>query len=267
MPSSIPAAIDELVRFARGDEPAAASSGRACAGPTGVCSARAGAFPTVWRLATEYLFLRKLAPRSRSLNGFYCGGFAHDEARRVDWLTGAALLVRRERFEAAGGFDEAFFMYSEEVDLLRRARRTAAETWFDPAAERRRTCGAARRGREPGATTASSCAATSATSTSTSRCHRKARAQRAAGRLAPAGAARGHLSRGGALARGAAGGGAARRDAGRPRTRARWVDSAIAGVRGTKPHWRNQRHAEPPGSRAHRWIEDLPSLDSARARK
>ena len=37
--------------------------------------------PTPWRLATEYMVLRKLAPRSRSLNGFYWSGFAHDEAK------------------------------------------------------------------------------------------------------------------------------------------------------------------------------------------
>jgi N-acetylglucosaminyl-diphospho-decaprenol L-rhamnosyltransferase len=69
------------------------------------------------------------------VNGFYCGEFAHDEPRRVDWLTGACVLVRRELFERLGGFDEAFFLYSEEVDLLYRAAQVGAETWFDPAAE------------------------------------------------------------------------------------------------------------------------------------
>ena len=92
-------------------------------------------FPTVSRLATEYFYLRKLAPHSQALNGFYCGDFDHASPRRVDWLTGACLLVRRELFEQLGGFDEAFFLYSEEVDLLYRAAQLGAETWFDPAAE------------------------------------------------------------------------------------------------------------------------------------
>ncbi len=41
----------------------------------------------------------------------------------TDWITGAALLCRREMFDDIGLFDEAFFMYSEETDLCLRARR------------------------------------------------------------------------------------------------------------------------------------------------
>jgi N-acetylglucosaminyl-diphospho-decaprenol L-rhamnosyltransferase len=40
----------------------------------------------------------------------------------VDWVVGAALLVRREALEQVGGFDEGYFMYSEELDWCRRAK-------------------------------------------------------------------------------------------------------------------------------------------------
>jgi GT2 family glycosyltransferase len=41
--------------------------------------------------------------------------------RRVGWVTGAALFVRRSLFDGIGGFDERFFMYFEDKDLCSRA--------------------------------------------------------------------------------------------------------------------------------------------------
>ncbi len=122
------------MRFAE-QRPAAGAVGPRLLWPDGRLQRSCRRFPTVFRIATEFLYLRKLAPRSRILNGFYYGEFAHDEAWRVDWVTGACVLVRRDIFEHLDGFDEDFFLYSEEVDLLYRARKLGAETWYDPAAE------------------------------------------------------------------------------------------------------------------------------------
>jgi glycosyltransferase involved in cell wall biosynthesis/GT2 family glycosyltransferase len=49
-----------------------------------------------------------------------------DEPRDVPFIVGACLLVRRDAFEAVGGFDEAFWLYGEEGDL---AQRLAGEGW------------------------------------------------------------------------------------------------------------------------------------------
>src|SRR5579862_738101 len=139
-------AIDRLVAFAD-DHPDAAVVGPRLLNPDGTLQRSARGFPTVWRLATEYLFLRKLAPRSRLLNPLYAGDFRHDEARKVEWLSGAALLVRREAADAVGLFDEAFFMFSEEADWMYRFREAGWSVWFDPGAEVVHVGGASHGGR------------------------------------------------------------------------------------------------------------------------
>ncbi|OQA40651.1 MAG: N-acetylglucosaminyl-diphospho-decaprenol L-rhamnosyltransferase [Chloroflexi bacterium ADurb.Bin325] len=53
----------------------------------------------------------------------------------VDWVVGAALLARREALDQVGGFDEGYFMYSEELDWCRRAALAGWRTVYLPAAE------------------------------------------------------------------------------------------------------------------------------------
>jgi hypothetical protein len=127
-------AIEQLARFAD-QHPEAAVVGPRLLNPDGSPQPSARAFPTLWRLSTEYLFLRKLAPGSRVLNGFYEGGFDHDEVREVDWLFGACLLVRRDAADEVGLFDEDFFMFSEETDWCYRFRQAGWSVYFFPGAE------------------------------------------------------------------------------------------------------------------------------------
>jgi len=69
----------------------------------------------------ESTWLQPLAPR-RLLDRYYARDLPDDAIAEVDWVVGAALLVRREAYEQVGGFDEGFFMYSEEMDWCRRMK-------------------------------------------------------------------------------------------------------------------------------------------------
>jgi GT2 family glycosyltransferase len=104
-------------------------------------------FPTLWRLATEYFFLRKLAPRSPVLNGFYAGGFDHDEVREAEFVMGACMLVRRSAIDQVGLLDEDFFLFSEETDWCYRFRRAGWQVLFFPGAECVHVGGASHGGR------------------------------------------------------------------------------------------------------------------------
>jgi N-acetylglucosaminyl-diphospho-decaprenol L-rhamnosyltransferase len=139
-------ALDRLVAFAD-QHPEAAVVGPKLLNTDGTLQRSARGEPTLWRLATEYLFIRKLAPRSKRLNPLYRGDFGHDRVEEVDWLFGPALLVRKEAADAVGLFDEDFFMFSEEVDWMTRFRRAGWTVVFFPDAEVVHVGGASHGGR------------------------------------------------------------------------------------------------------------------------
>ena len=139
-------ALDALVDAAD-RHPRAAAIGPRLLNTDGTLQRSVRGYPTVWRIATEYLYLRKLAPRSRALNAFYGAGFDHETEREVDWVMGACLLVRRAAYDGVGPFDERYFMFSEEVDWMRRAADRGWSVVFTPEARCVHVGGAAHGGR------------------------------------------------------------------------------------------------------------------------
>jgi N-acetylglucosaminyl-diphospho-decaprenol L-rhamnosyltransferase len=130
----LPHAVERLVEFAE-SEPSAGVVGPRLLDPDRKLQPSVRGFPTLWRLATEYLFLRWLAPRSRALNAFYGSGFDHGSRREADFVVGAVMLVRRQMLDEIGDFDGSFFMFNEEVDLCYRARKAGWSVVFSPGAE------------------------------------------------------------------------------------------------------------------------------------
>jgi N-acetylglucosaminyl-diphospho-decaprenol L-rhamnosyltransferase len=139
-------ALERLVDFADGRSRAAVIGPRLL-NPDRTLQRSVRGFPTVWRLATEYFFLRKLAPRSSALNAFYAGGFDHDEVRVVEVVMGACMLLRREAVEEVGYCDEDYFLFSEETDWCFRFREAGWEVVFFPGAECVHLRGASHSGR------------------------------------------------------------------------------------------------------------------------
>jgi N-acetylglucosaminyl-diphospho-decaprenol L-rhamnosyltransferase len=139
-------ALERLADFAD-TRPRAAVIGPRLLDPDGTLQRSVRGFPTVWRLATEYFFLRKLAPGSSALNAFYAGGFDHDEVRVVEVVVGACMLLRREAIEQVGYCDEDYFLFSEETDWCFRFREARWDVVFFPGAECMHVRGASHSGR------------------------------------------------------------------------------------------------------------------------
>jgi N-acetylglucosaminyl-diphospho-decaprenol L-rhamnosyltransferase len=51
---------------------------------------------------------------------------------QVDWISGAAVMIRPKVIEAIGGLDENYFLCFEETDFCRRARSAGFATWYVP---------------------------------------------------------------------------------------------------------------------------------------
>ena len=59
---------------------------------------------------------------------------AYESPGVADWATGAVMLLSRDCYESLGGWDESFFLYSEETDYCLRARDRGWSTRYEPSA-------------------------------------------------------------------------------------------------------------------------------------
>ena len=131
---ALPGAFAEITDFARLWPHAMIWGGRVV-GADGKTNPRScGRRPTLWSVVAVAAGLGAIWPNSPFFNGEAMPGWARDEMRHVDIVIGCFLLISREGWSQLGGFDPAYFMYGEDIDLCLRAARLGGRPAITPRA-------------------------------------------------------------------------------------------------------------------------------------
>lgn len=85
-------------------------------------------------VAVGHAVFGAVAPRNRFTRSYRELDADSTAAREVDWVSGAALWFRRSALDRAGGWDERFFLFMEDVDVCRVVRATGGVVRFEPSA-------------------------------------------------------------------------------------------------------------------------------------
>jgi N-acetylglucosaminyl-diphospho-decaprenol L-rhamnosyltransferase len=93
----------------------------------------ARSFPTLRSFALTFSGLEYRYPRHRICGHYQLTDWDGESARPVDWICGAALMIRREVLERVGGIDPYYFLTYDEVDWCRRIKDAGYEVWYTPA--------------------------------------------------------------------------------------------------------------------------------------
>ena len=126
-----PRGLEELVAFAD-RHPEAGIVGPQLRYPDGSLQFSARHFPTISAALFRNTWLGRRFPRARALQQYLMTDWDHTEVREVDWVSGAALLIRREAYAQLGPLDERFFWGSEDVDYCWRAHQAGWKVLYTP---------------------------------------------------------------------------------------------------------------------------------------
>jgi GT2 family glycosyltransferase len=127
-----PGALERLVAAGEAD-PGAGIVAPSLVLPSGETQHSAWAFPTVPATVLQNLGTL-IVPRAIAHRLALRGDWGPERARRVPWAVGAFLLIRREAWDATGGFDAAQWMSAEDLELGWRMREAGWATRHEPRA-------------------------------------------------------------------------------------------------------------------------------------
>ncbi|NMW43410.1 glycosyltransferase family 2 protein [Mobiluncus curtisii] len=116
-----PGAVDALIAAAAA-HPEAALIGPALVDETGTRYPTGRSFPYI-SIGIGHALLGRVWPGNPWTRRYWGSSWRGTDSAAVDWLSGACILLRRADWEQLGGFDPAYFMYFEDMDLAWRARR------------------------------------------------------------------------------------------------------------------------------------------------
>ena len=113
------ASLDELVRLLEGS-PEVGAVAPCVVHDDGSLDFSLRRYPRLRSTYAQALFLHRVFPRARWTDELVREPEAYERPGSPDWVSGAAIMVRRSVLEEIGGFDEGFFMYCEDIDLCKR---------------------------------------------------------------------------------------------------------------------------------------------------
>ncbi len=125
--------LASFVKVAR-ERPRAAAIGALVRNPDGSIQPSARRVPRLGE-ALGHAFLGPLIPSNRFTRSYTLAGWDRASEREVEWVSGSAMLLRREALAKVGAFDQGYFMYVEDVDLCTRLRRGGWQVLFSPELE------------------------------------------------------------------------------------------------------------------------------------
>lgn len=103
--------------------------------PDGSIQSSRRCFPTLGSLFWESTLLGQWFPDNRHSRAYHLVDQPATQPQKVDWVVGAAILIRREAWQQVGPIDPDFFMYFEETDWCRRSVEAGWETHYLPTAQ------------------------------------------------------------------------------------------------------------------------------------